>query len=191
MLGVSFALIKSRKAAQNMCHRLARSFCVTKQTNNLRASFHSAKCKTIFSTTDRQLLCYNARGKRDFSVSHQTKVKSGSKDIILEAGRYASLADGSATVRVGEGLVVLATAVHNKTEAFYHGRRPLTVDYRERAIAVGRIPNTQTRREGGFSDAELRISALVHRALVRPTLAELSLACPFRESMIGLSTKPR
>ncbi len=103
---------------------------------------------------------------RRLSTSYTQTIPTRDKDVVLESGRFAWLADGSATVRVGDGLLVLATAVHNKMEAFYHGRRPLTVDYRERAIAVGRIPTTHNRREGAFSDAELRIATLVQRALV-------------------------
>jgi hypothetical protein len=35
-------------------------------------------------------------------------------------------------------LVVLGTAVQKKIEAFYSGRTPLKVDYRERAVATGK-----------------------------------------------------
>ena len=84
--------------------------------------------------------------------------------IVMEVGKLARLADGSATVQMGN-LVVLGTAVQKKMEAFYSGRTPLTVDYRERALAVGKIAHTPTRREAMFTDTELRTSGVVHRAL--------------------------
>ena len=75
--------------------------------------------------------------------------------IVMECGKLARLADGAATVQMGN-LVVLGTAVQKKMEAFYSGRTPLKVDYRERALAVGRIAQTPTRREAMFTDTELR-----------------------------------
>lgn len=75
--------------------------------------------------------------------------------IVMECGKLARLANGAATVQMGN-LVVLGTAVQKKLEAFYSGRTPLKVDYRERALAVGRIAHTPTRREAMFTDTELR-----------------------------------
>jgi hypothetical protein len=161
--------------------RLPATFHASKFVNRAReerywCSIHSSTsdsnqpfCSLFIKPTNRNSSSVNyclSRQNRAMSTASKATISTGGKVMTMETGRFASLADGSATVRMDEGLVVLATAVHNKMEAFYHGRRPLTVDYRERAIAVGRIPNTQTRREGGFSDAELRIAALVHRALV-------------------------
>ena len=91
-------------------------------------------------------------------------VQVDKNEVIFEIGRMAHNADGAAVVRVGN-LAVLGTAVHKRIEAFYKGRMPLTVDYRERAVAAGKMAGSLSRRETNFTDVELRTAGLCHRAL--------------------------
>ncbi|EKX33328.1 hypothetical protein GUITHDRAFT_120492 [Guillardia theta CCMP2712] len=110
----------------------------------------------------------HGRTLRLFVAATRTYVRSvvelGQSSLVLESGNLARLADGSAFVQMGN-LSILGTAMRRRMEAFYSRRKPLLVDYRERSVAVGKIPITQKRRELGFSDVELKTSSIVQRAL--------------------------
>ncbi len=85
------------------------------------------------------------------------------RPLILESGRMARLADGSCTVQFGE-TVVLCTAVaqDNPTHLPYF---PLTVEYKERTYAAGKIPGGFIKREGRPSDKEILCCRLIDRPL--------------------------
>lgn len=75
----------------------------------------------------------------------KVEMQLGEEKLSIETGNVAKQADGAAWVQYG-GTVVLVTAVADKRESnldFF----PLTVDYRERAYAAGKIPNVYGRRE--------------------------------------------
>ena len=87
-------------------------------------------------------------------------------EIIMETGRIARQAHGSVLLRYG-GTVLLATVVaadHPRPGAAFF---PLTVEYREKMAAAGRIPGGFLRREGRITDAEVLTSRLVDRT-IRP-----------------------
>ncbi|MDR1305557.1 MAG: polyribonucleotide nucleotidyltransferase, partial [Verrucomicrobiales bacterium] len=70
---------------------------------------------------------------------HSTTAPVGALPIKFETGKMGKLADGAVTVSLGETVVfvsaVSATTVKDGQEFF-----PLTVDYREKAAAAGKIP---------------------------------------------------
>ena len=70
----------------------------------------------------------------------------GMEELSIETGRVAKQADGAAWVQYG-GTVVLVTAIAAKEASEELDFFPLTVDYRERAYAAGRIPGVYGRRE--------------------------------------------
>ena len=75
----------------------------------------------------------------------KVEMQLGEEKLSIETGKVAKQADGAAWVQYG-GTVVLVTVVADKRESnldFF----PLTVDYRERAYAAGKIPNVYGRRE--------------------------------------------
>jgi polyribonucleotide nucleotidyltransferase len=84
--------------------------------------------------------------------------------MTLETGRVARQADGAVLVRYGES-VVLATVVASKTAVEGQDFFPLTVDYRERAYAGGRIPGGFFKREGRPAEKEILTSRLIDRPL--------------------------
>ena len=86
------------------------------------------------------------------------------KKIILETGRVAKQADGAVWVQCG-GTVVLVTAVSARETKPYQGFFPLTVDYRERAYAAGKIPGGFFKREGKPYEHEVLRSRLIDRPL--------------------------
>ena len=62
----------------------------------------------------------------------------GGREITIETGKLASLADGSVVVRMGDTML-LATVVAASEAKEGVDFLPLTVDYREKYAAAGRF----------------------------------------------------
>ena len=88
------------------------------------------------------------------------------REVILETGKLATQADGSAVIKIGKTML-FATAVSAKEMKPGQSFFPLSVDYQEKYAAAGRIPGNFFRRETKLSDYEVLISRLVDRA-IRP-----------------------
>ncbi|MCH8554502.1 MAG: polyribonucleotide nucleotidyltransferase [Schleiferiaceae bacterium] len=84
--------------------------------------------------------------------------------ITLETGKLAKQADGSVVVRQGDTML-LATVVSNKEANEGVDFLPLTVEYREKFAAIGRVPGGFLKREGRPSDDEILTMRLVDRVL--------------------------
>jgi polyribonucleotide nucleotidyltransferase len=93
-----------------------------------------------------------------------TQIELGGRLLTLETGRVARQADGAVLVRYGDA-VVLATVVASKSAVEGQDFFPLTVDYRERAYAGGRIPGGFFKREGRPNEKEILTSRLIDRPL--------------------------
>ncbi|WP_185862071.1 polyribonucleotide nucleotidyltransferase [Blattabacterium cuenoti] len=102
-------------------------------------------------------------------VKETISMKDG-RTIVLETGLLAKQADGSAIVRVKDTMllatVVISNEIKNETNFF-----PLTVDYREKYSAGGKIPGGFIKREGRPSNEEILTMRLVDR-VIRPTFPE-------------------
>jgi polyribonucleotide nucleotidyltransferase len=98
------------------------------------------------------------------SAAHSTQVEIGGRRLTLETGRVAKQADGSVLVRYGD-TVVLATVVASRSAVEGQDFFPLSVDYRERAYAGGRIPGGFFKREGRPAEKEILTSRLIDRPL--------------------------
>ncbi len=93
-------------------------------------------------------------------------VKIGNLDLIIETGKVAKQADGAVTVQYGDTIVlVTAVASHRVREDidFF----PLSVEYREKSYAAGKIPGGFFKREGRPSDKEILSARLIDRP-IRP-----------------------
>ena len=90
----------------------------------------------------------------------------GNTKLIVEAGKMARQADGAVWIQLGD-TVVLATAMASKEEIEDRGFFPLTVDYREKAYAAGKIPGGFFKREGRPSESEILNARLIDRP-IRP-----------------------
>jgi polyribonucleotide nucleotidyltransferase len=88
----------------------------------------------------------------------------GPSDLTIETGKLAKLADGSVTVRSGETIILVA-AVSATTVKAGQDFFPLTVDYREKAAAVGKFPGGYFKREGRPSEKETLTSRMTDRPL--------------------------
>lgn len=106
-------------------------------------------------------------------MNETKKIDLEGKKLIFETGRMAKQADGACLVKLGDTMV-LATAVvdkEEKEENKFRGFFPLTVDYREKAYAAGKIPGGFFKREGRPSEKEILSSRLIDRSL-RPLFPE-------------------
>ncbi|KQT26188.1 polyribonucleotide nucleotidyltransferase [Chryseobacterium sp. Leaf405] len=92
------------------------------------------------------------------------------REITLETGKLAKQADGSVVVKMGRTML-LATVVASKEAKDGVDFLPLTVDYREKFYAGGKIPGNFFRREARPSDQEILTMRLVDRVL-RPLFPE-------------------
>jgi polyribonucleotide nucleotidyltransferase len=95
---------------------------------------------------------------------HNVTSQIGSQNITIETGKYARLADGAVTVRSGE-TIVLVSAVSATTLKEGQDWFPLTVDYREKAAAVGKFPGGYFKREGRPSEKEILTARMTDRPL--------------------------
>ena len=100
------------------------------------------------------------------TTGQSTQIEIGGRILTLETGRIAKQADGAVVVRYGE-TVVLATVVASKSAVEGQDFFPLSVDYRERAYAGGRIPGGFFKREGRPAEKEILTSRLIDRP-IRP-----------------------
>ena len=97
-------------------------------------------------------------------MQHSTLASVGASPITFETGKIARLADGAVTVRSGD-TILLVTAVSATTVKEGQDFFPLTVEYREKAAAVGKIPGSYFRREGRPSEKEILTCRMTDRPL--------------------------
>ena len=97
-------------------------------------------------------------------MQQKVTAQIGANQISIETGRIARLADGAVVVSCGDTMVlasaVSATAVKEGQDYF-----PLTVDYREKAAAVGKFPGGYFKREGRPTEKETLTSRMIDRPL--------------------------
>jgi polyribonucleotide nucleotidyltransferase len=97
-------------------------------------------------------------------MSHSVTADIGTHPITIETGKLARLADGAAVVRSGE-TIIIATAVSQTTVKEGQDFFPLTVDYREKAAAVGKFPGGYFKREGRPTEKEILTARMTDRPL--------------------------
>ena len=109
----------------------------------------------------------------------KVEMQLGNEKLSIETGKVAKQADGAVWVQYG-GTVVLVTVVADDSAEeldFF----PLTVDYRERAYAGGRIPTVYGRREPRPGASEQLVARLIDHC-IRPLFpkefkAEVQVLC--------------
>src|SRR5678815_2471245 len=91
------------------------------------------------------------------------------RKLIIETGRMAKQAAGSALVQYGDTMVLAAVTVSDKESPldFF----PLLVEYRDKAYAAGKIPGGFIKREGRPSDPEILKARIIDRS-IRPLFPE-------------------
>ena len=92
------------------------------------------------------------------------EIKIQDKTIKIETGKIAKQASGSVVVTSGETMV-LVTAVSSKGDAEDRGFFPMSVDYREKFYASGKIPGGFFKREARPSEKEILAARMTDRPL--------------------------
>ncbi|MFI3230076.1 MAG: polyribonucleotide nucleotidyltransferase [bacterium] len=88
------------------------------------------------------------------------------RELIVEIGRVAELANGSAIIRYGETVLLMAVAASDKPRDgidFF----PLSIDYEEKLYSVGKIPGGFLKRESRPSEKAILTARLIDRP-IRP-----------------------
>ena len=93
-------------------------------------------------------------------------IELGGRTLSIETGRLAKQADGAALVQYGD-TVILATVVASKDAAEERDFFPLSVEYREKTYAIGKIPGGFFKREGRPQEKEILSARLIDRP-IRP-----------------------
>ena len=95
---------------------------------------------------------------------HKQTVQLGAGTLEIETGKFAKLADGAVTVRIGDTVVIVtavsATKVKDGQDFF-----PLSVEYKEKASAAGRFPGGYFKREGRPTEKEILTCRMTDRPL--------------------------
>src|SRR5689334_3827283 len=91
------------------------------------------------------------------------------RKLVIETGRMAKQAAGSALVQFGDTMVLAAVTVSDTQSPldFF----PLLVEYREKTYAAGKIPGGYIKREARPSDAEILSARIIDRS-IRPLFPE-------------------
>ena len=100
---------------------------------------------------------------------HRIEQAFAGRQLMLETGRMAKQAAGSALIRHGDTMVLAAVTVSDRQSQlpFF----PLTVEYREKTYAAGKFPGGFIKREGRPSDEEILAARLTDRS-IRPLFPE-------------------
>ncbi|MDQ2825149.1 MAG: polyribonucleotide nucleotidyltransferase [Verrucomicrobiota bacterium] len=97
-------------------------------------------------------------------MQQKVTAQIGANSVSIETGKIAKLADGAVVVSSGDTIVMVsavsATSIKEGQDWF-----PLTVDYREKAAAVGKFPGGYFKREGRPSEKETLTSRMTDRPL--------------------------
>ncbi|MEX1099336.1 MAG: polyribonucleotide nucleotidyltransferase, partial [Bacteriovoracaceae bacterium] len=96
--------------------------------------------------------------KKEFTINY------GGKEVTLETGRLAKLADGAVLVTCGgTQVLVTVTSAHsvNEGQDFF----PLMVDYKEKFTAVGKFLGGFMKREARPSNDEILLMRMIDRPL--------------------------
>jgi len=102
-------------------------------------------------------------------MMHRIERTFAGRPLIIETGRMAKQAAGSALVTYGETVLLAAVTVSEKKSPlpFF----PLTVEYKEKTYAAGKIPGGFIKREGRPRDEEILSCRIIDRS-IRPLFPE-------------------
>ena len=102
-------------------------------------------------------------------MMHRIERTFAGRQLVIETGRMAKQAAGSAVVQFGETMVLAAVTVsdNQSTLPFF----PLTVEYKEKTYAAGKIPGGFIKREGRPHDHEILACRVIDRS-IRPLFPE-------------------
>ncbi|TET93810.1 MAG: polyribonucleotide nucleotidyltransferase [Candidatus Zixiibacteriota bacterium] len=99
-------------------------------------------------------------------MSHKVEFELGGRMMTIECGHLANQANGAVTVRYADSMVVSTVCARTEPKKGFDFF-PLTIEYREKSYAAGKIPGGFFKREGRPSGKEI-ISARIIDRPIRP-----------------------
>lgn len=97
---------------------------------------------------------------------YKKEVEIGGRILSIETGKMAKQANGSVMVRYGDTMVLVTAVAASEPKADVDFL-PLSVEYREKAFAAGKIPGGFFKREGKPTEKEVLSARLIDRP-IRP-----------------------
>jgi polyribonucleotide nucleotidyltransferase len=98
----------------------------------------------------------------------ESRCELDGRTITFETGRLARQAQAAVLVRQGDAAVLVTVVIAASDAPRRAGSDddfvPLTVEYREKLAAAGRIPGSFGRREGRITDDEILVSRILDRS---------------------------
>ena len=99
-------------------------------------------------------------------MSNRVEFEFGGRTMIIESGHLAKQANGAVTVQYGDSMVLSTVCAQPEPKVGFDFF-PLTVEYREKAYAAGKIPGGFFKREGRPSEKEILSCRIIDRP-IRP-----------------------
>jgi len=103
-------------------------------------------------------------------MSHKVELELGGRMLVIETGKMAAQANGAVTVRYGDSMTVSTVCAEQEPKEGFDFF-PLTVEYREKSYAAGKIPGGFFKREGRPSEKEILSARIIDRT-IRPLFPE-------------------
>lgn len=103
-------------------------------------------------------------------MEQRVELEIGGKTLSIETGKVAKQANGAVMVRLADTVILSAVVCGddpNDGRDFF----PLTIDYREKTYAAGKIPGGFFKREGRPSEKEILSMRIIDRP-IRPLFPE-------------------
>lgn len=97
---------------------------------------------------------------------YKKEVEIGGKILSIETGKLAKQANGSVMVRYGDTMVLVTVVAASEAKQDVDFL-PLSVEYREKSFAAGKIPGGFFKREGKPTEKEILSARLIDRP-IRP-----------------------
>jgi polyribonucleotide nucleotidyltransferase len=97
---------------------------------------------------------------------HKAELEIGGRTLTIECGRMAKQSNGAVTVRYADSMVISTVCAQTEPKLgqdFF----PLTVEYREKSYAAGKIPGGFFKREARPSEKEILTARMIDRP-IRP-----------------------
>ncbi len=99
-------------------------------------------------------------------MAYTVELEIGGRTLTIESGRMAKQANGAVTVRLADSMVISTVCADTEPKAGFDFF-PLTVEYREKSYAAGKIPGGFFKREGRPSEKEILSARIIDRP-IRP-----------------------
>jgi len=101
---------------------------------------------------------------------HKVEFDVGGRTMTIESGKLAKQSNGAVTVRYADSMVIATVAAETEPRLGFDFF-PLTVEYREKSYAAGKIPGGFFKREARPSEKEILSARMIDRP-IRPLFPE-------------------